>query len=145
MTIRPLALSDIEGCAALYLQAYNRAPWNYNFTLEKAARYLAEYAERKRFVGFVLSEGDLIVGAMLGHSKTWWTNDLLYIDELFISPDRQRMGYGKMLIDRSEEYAKGNGLEVITLMTNRHMPALKFYENNDFIQADHFTILFKPV
>jgi aminoglycoside 6'-N-acetyltransferase I len=145
MTIRPLTPGDIGGCAALYMKAYNRAPWNYNFTVEKAERYLGEYAERKRFVGFVLCEGDEIAGAMLGHSKTWWTNDLLYIDEFFISPDRQRMGYGKALIEHSEEYARENGLEVITLMTNKYMPAYKFYENNDFLDAEHFVILFKPV
>lgn len=145
MIIRQLTPDDIAECAGLYLQAYNRPPWNYNFTLDKAISYLTEYAERKRFVGFVLIENDKIAGALLGHSKTWWTNDLLYIDELFISPDSQRKGYGKSLIENAENYAAENGLEVITLMTNKHMPAYKFYESNDFIHAEHFVILFKPV
>ena len=145
MTIRPLTSNDIADCARIFMQSYNQAPWNYNFDFDKAVVYLKEYAERKRFVGFVLCEGDEITGAMLGHSKTWWTNDLLYVDELFISPAKQKHGYGKALLDHAQEYAGNAGLEVITLMTNKYMPAFKFYENNDFIHAEHFAILFKPV
>lgn len=145
MTIRPLTLNDISDCAKIYMQSYNQPPWNYKFTFEKAVKYLIEYTDRKRFAGFVLCEGNEIAGAMFGHTKTWWTNDLLYIDELFISPTKQRMGYGKLLIEHAEEFARENELEVITLMTNKYMPAYNFYDNNDFIHAEHFAILFKPV
>jgi aminoglycoside 6'-N-acetyltransferase I len=145
MNIRPFTKSDIDQCAALYLQAYNRPPWNYNFTSEKAVKYLTEYTERGRFVGFVLTEGENIVGAMLGHSKTWWTNDLLYVDELFVAPESRGKGYGKQLLDHAEEYARNEGYEVITLMTNKHMPAFQFYNHIDYIQAEHFVFLFKPL
>ena len=145
MNIRPLTQSDIAQCAAVYVQAYNRPPWNYNFSNEKAARYLTEYTDRGRFVGFVIIEDDQIVGAMLGHSKTWWTNDLIYVDELFVSPDSRGKGYGKKLLDHVENYAMDEGYDVITLMTNKHMPAFEFYEHLDYIHAEHFVFLFKPV
>lgn len=145
MNIRPLIKTDIDKCAQLFIESYNRPPWNYNFTFDKAVTYLNEYAERGRFVGFVLCEGDDIAGAMLGHSKTWWTNDLLFIDEFFISPDRQRMGYGKLLLDHSEKYAREQGYEVVTLMTSKHMPAMKFYKGVNYLQAEHFVFLFKPL
>ena len=145
MNIRPFEMSDIDKCAPLYMQAYNRPPWNYNFTQEKVAKYLTEYADRKRFVGFVLTEGDNVVGAMLGHSKTWWTNDILYIDELFVAPDSRGKGYGKKLLDHTEDYSREQGYEVITLMTNKHMPAFQFYNHIDYLQAEHFVFLFKPV
>jgi len=145
MTIRPFTQNDIEQCAGLYMQAYNRPPWNYNFTREKAAKYLTEYTDRGRFVGFALLEEDVIVGAMLGHSKTWWTNDLLYIDELFVAPDSRGKGYGKALLAHAENYASDQGFEVITLMTNKHMPAFEFYNHVDYMQAEHFVFLFKPI
>jgi aminoglycoside 6'-N-acetyltransferase I len=145
MNIRPLTLSDIEHCATVYIQAYNRAPWNYNFSKEKAIRYLTEYVERTRFVGFVITEGETIVGAMLGHAKTWWTNDLIYVDELFITPDSRGKGYGKKLLDHVENYAIDEGYEVITLMTNKHMPAFEFYQHIDYLPAEHFVFLFKPL
>ena|SRR5579862_4786194 len=145
MNIRPLTRNDIEQCAAVYMHAYNRPPWNYNFSKEKAVRYLTEYADRTRFVGFVITEGETIVGAMLGHSKTWWTNDLIYVDELFITPDSRGKGYGKKLLDHVEDYAMDQGYEVITLMTNKHMPAFEFYKHIDYMHAEHFVFLFKPL
>ena len=76
----------------LLMESYNVEPWGYNWTFGQAVEYLNEYFDRKRFVGFVLCEDDDIVGAMFGHSKTWWTDDLLYIDELFVSPQRAKAG-----------------------------------------------------
>jgi len=145
MNIRLLAKDDIEECAAVYMQAYNQPPWNYNFSQEKAVKYLTEYTDRGRFVGFVMTEGENIVGAMLGHSKTWWTNDLIYVDELFVSPDSRGKGYGKKLLNHVENYAMDEGYEVITLMTNKHMPAFEFYQHLDYIHAEHFVFLFKPI
>lgn len=145
MDIKPITEPNIEECAQIYLQAYNRPPWNYNFTHKKAVCYLSEYFDRKRFVGFALLEEDKIVGALFGHSKTWWTNDLLYVDEFFISPGKQGRGYGKALLAHAEKYARAQGYEVVALLTSKYMPAFKFYQSIDYLQAEHFVFLFKPV
>ncbi len=145
MTIRELTNNDIEECAKLFIQSYNQPPWNHKWDYGKAVSYLKEYIEGPRFIGFVLFEDDNMAGVMLGHSKTWWTNDLLYIDELFISPKAQRRGYGKLLLDHSEQYAKEQGCEVITLMTNKYMPAMNFYNNINYVQAEQFVLMFKTV
>ncbi|MGN6638102.1 MAG: GNAT family N-acetyltransferase [Mucilaginibacter sp.] len=145
MNIRKLTQTDLDACVNLYMKAYNAPPWSYNWTYDKALKYLAEYVDRTRFVGFVLLDEGEIVGAMFGHSKTWWTQDLLYVDELFVSPAKQRSGYGKRLLDYTEDYAREQGYEVITLMTNKYMPAMKFYSGINYIHAEHFVFLFKPL
>ncbi|HEX3385523.1 MAG TPA: GNAT family N-acetyltransferase [Mucilaginibacter sp.] len=145
MNIRHILKSDIDKCAALYLEAYNRPPWNYNFTPEKAVKYLTEYADRARFEGFVAEDEGKIVAAVFAHSKTWWTNDIIYIDEVFVAPDSRGRGYGKKLLSYTEDYARDKGYEVVTLMTNKHMPAFQFYNHIDYLQAEHFVFLFKPL
>ena len=145
MNIRILTKDDLDKCAQLLIQSYNRPPWNSKWNYERAVKYLNEYVDRGRFVGFVLCEDDNIAGAMLGHSKTWWLNDLLYIDELFVSPDKQKMGYGKLLLSHTEKYAKEQGYEVVSLMTSKYMPAFKFYKSIDYIQAEHYVFFFKSV
>jgi GNAT superfamily N-acetyltransferase len=145
MNIRPFLKSDIDKCAAIYLQAYNRPPWNYNFTPEKATKYLTEYFERTRFEGFVVEDEGNMVGAVLGHSKTWWTSDIIYVDELFVVPESRGKGYGKQLLNHTEEYARGKGFEVLSLLTNKHMPAFQFYNHIDYLQAEHIVYLFKPL
>ncbi|MGZ3812145.1 MAG: GNAT family N-acetyltransferase [Mucilaginibacter sp.] len=144
--IRSITKGDIDKCAGLLMQSYNRSPWDYNWNFEMAAKYLDEYLANTRFVGFALCDDEnKIIGAMFGHSKTWWTNDLLYIDELFISPEYQKRGYGKLMLDHCEGYAKKEGYEFVSLMTNKYMPAYKFYNNLDYIHSEHFVFMFKQV
>jgi len=49
--------------------AYNKAPWRYNWDMEKAVKYLKEYFESKQFIGFVLCEENEIAAALFAHSK----------------------------------------------------------------------------
>ena len=145
MTIRPVATDDIDGCARSLVRAYNQAPWRHNWDFEKAVKYLREYLEVKQFVGFVLCEGDEIAGAIFAHSKTWWANDQLFIDELFISDHKQRSGYGKRLLGHAEQYAKDHGLKSLSLMTNKFMPAFHSYNKLNFFHAEQLIFLFREI
>lgn len=145
MTIRPITENDIDNCAAIFISAYNQLPWNYKWEHEKAVTYLKEYSGSPRFTGFVVSVDDTIVAAMLGHKKTWWTNDQLVIDELFVAPGSQGQGYGKKLMDYCEQYCKEKEIEMITLMTNKFMPAYNFHINNDYIKVDQYVFMFKQI
>lgn len=145
MKIRSLTHNDIDDCASLLMRSYNQAPWRHHWKIDQAIKYLTEYTESKSFIGFVLCEGETIAGAMFAHSKTWWTNNQLYIDELFISPDSQRSGYGKTMLDFAEKFAKENGLESISLMTNKFMPAYNFYNKLNYSEAEQFVFMFKQL
>ncbi|NQX40617.1 Ribosomal protein S18 acetylase RimI [Pedobacter steynii] len=145
MTIKPITTTDLEICATAYLQTYNQAPWNYQWKYEDALKYLEEYFSSPQFKGFVLFDNDTFAGAIFTHTKTWWTGSQLYIDELFIAPQLQKKGYGKMLMNHAEEYALEQGLSTVTLMTHQFMPAMKFYQDIDFMHAPPFVILFKLV
>ncbi|MDB4925290.1 GNAT family N-acetyltransferase [Mucilaginibacter sp.] len=145
MNIQALTKTHLEACAEIFIDTYNSPPWNYQWNLEGAIKYLSEYLSSADFAGFVLYDNEEIAGAILAHSKTWWTNKQLYIDELFIAPKAQKKGFGNNLINHAEKYALDNDLKTITLMTHKFMPSMKFYENNDFIHAQPFVLLFKNV
>ncbi|MFD2147091.1 GNAT family N-acetyltransferase [Mucilaginibacter antarcticus] len=145
MEIRPLEANNIKACAEIFIQTYNQAPWNYAWTPDDSVKYLKEYASSPQFKGFAIYEGSEIAGALLAHTKTWWNSTQLFIDELFVSPQFQKRGCGKQLMKYAEEYAEDNNLQTITLMTNKFMPAMNFYLDNDFIHAQPFVILFKNI
>ena len=145
MTIRPITENDIESCARIFTSAYNQLPWNYKWEQDKAIKYLKEYLISSGFMGFVVCNDDKIVAAILGHTKTWWTNDQLVIDELFVSLDSQGQGYGKKLMEYCEQYCKDKGIEMVNLMTNKFMPAYNFYINNDYIKVDQYVFMFKQI
>lgn len=145
MQILPITAANLHNCTDIYIKAYNRPPWNYRWQADNAARYLKEYADHPHFTGFIMLEGGEPVGAVLAHQKTWWTNQQLFIDEFFISPDKQRMGYGQKLMDHCNKYAKDNGMEILVLMTNKYMPSYKFYNKIGYTTTEQFVFMFKQV
>ena len=144
-TIRPYQSGDLSGCVQLFMAAYNGEPWRNHWTEDTAMRYLKEFAEYKRFLGWVALEGGQLAGALFGRRKVWWTNDELFVEELFIHPEHQGKGHGKRLLQVAEEYCAKTGLAGVTLLTDRNMPAMAFYKQNGYETADHVTFLYKVV
>lgn len=141
--IRDITSGDINACAALLIDAYNCEPWNNRWTMESASRYLKECQGAERFKGFLLIEDGRAVGASFGHGKTWWTGDEFCVDELYIATDFQRKGLGGELMAHIEEYVKSLGLNGVTLLTNRHLPAREFYLKHGFEPAEHVLYMYK--
>jgi GNAT superfamily N-acetyltransferase len=104
--------------------------------------YLTELFDAPRFVGFVIYEGEALAAAMFAHAKTWWINDLLMIDELFVAASQQGKGYGQALMNSANEYAKRHDIGSVTLITHKYMPAFSFYEKNKFLPAEQYVLMF---
>lgn len=145
MEIKLIETRHLQECSTLLMQVYNRVPWDNNWSEEVSERYLKEFMINPRFVGFIIYEDNRIVGAAFCHEKTWWTDDELFVDEFYISPNFQRKGYGKALLQHIEEYIKEKSLAGFTLLTNRFMPSVNFYEKNSFIKAEHVVFMYKEV
>ena len=143
--IREFQRDDIQKCVQLLMAAYNGEPWNCQWTTETATRYLSEFVSNDDFVGFVIYKSDTMIGAMFAHRKTWWTNDELFVDEVFIDPDFQRQGYGENLLSHAENYVRSKKLAGLTLLTNKYFPAKGFYEKNGYTQAEHVIFMYKEL
>lgn len=145
MNIEFMEEKHLNACSILLMRTYNCAPWENHWSVDTSVRYLKEYISNPRFVGFVASEGNDIVGAAFCHEKTWWTDDELFVDEFYISPEFQRKGYGHQLLCHIENYIKEKKLAGFTLLTNRYMPAVNFYEKNGFVKAEHVVFMYKQI
>lgn len=108
--VRKMKRADIPFCADILCKVYNNELWQCRWTAETACAYLEDYFDEKKFVGFIIEEDNVVIGAMFTHEKIWWNNSELFIDEMFIIPDMQRKGYGKMLIKASENYVSEHKL-----------------------------------
>ena len=143
--IRQMQKHDITACAEILCAVYNNEMWQCRWTIETGTAYLEDYFDAKKFVGFVIEENQKIIGAMLAHEKIWWNNSELYIDEMFIIPERQRGGYGSMLINAAEEYVKEHKLAGLTLCTNKYAPAPNFYRKNGFNDNEFIMFMYKEM
>jgi GNAT superfamily N-acetyltransferase len=145
MKIVPVTLENLNDCVNVFLKAYNQEPWNYHWTVEKATQYLSEYMSSGYFIGAILYDENVPVGAMFGHTKTWWTNKQMMIDEFFIASEKQRKGYGKQLMEFCSTYAKQQEAELLILMTNKYMPAYKFYDKIGYTTTEQYVFMFKQL
>ena len=143
--IKKFELKDLTACAEIMMSVYNNDLWQCSWSLETAKDYLMDYVEAKKFIGYVLWLDDEIKGAIFCHEKIWWNNSEVFIDEMFVSPELQRQGYGRDLLNVVEDYIKEHNLVGFTLTTNRFTPAPKFYRKNDFLDAEHVLFMYKEV
>jgi GNAT superfamily N-acetyltransferase len=145
LLIRPYEKEDLSDCVQILMAAYNSEPWRNHWTEETGSRYLKEYADAAHFLGWIAMHEGRPAGALFGHRKVWWTQDELFVDELFVHPDFQGKGHGKRLLQVAEAYCMDNGLAGVTLLTDRNMPALAFYQQNGYSAADHVIFMYKVV
>lgn len=143
--VRKMKRADIPFCADILCKVYNNELWQCRWTAETACAYLEDYFDEKKFVGFIIEEDNVVIGAMFTHEKIWWNNSELFIDEMFIIPDMQRKGYGKMLIKAAENYVSEHKLAGFTLSTNKYAPAPDFYKKNGFSVCEHILFMCKEV
>ena|ERR1700754_5113440 len=140
-----LTKDHLDDCVNVFVKAYNTAPWNCKWTAENAREYLSELIDHVNFTGFIIYDNNDVAGAILGHRKTWWTDQQLMINELFVSPEFQKRGYGKMLMQQMEDYAASRGIKLLALMTNKYLPVYEFYEQVDYTAADQYVFMFKQL
>ncbi len=145
MKLKKSELRDLTACAEIMMSVYNNELWQCRWSLDTAKDYLMDYVECKKFIGYTLWLDDEIKGAIFCHEKIWWNNSEIFIDEMFISTELQRQGYGTELLSVIENYIKEHNLAGFTLTTNRFAPAPKFYRKNGFSDAEHVLFMFKEV
>lgn len=143
--IKKFEASDLTICAEIMLMVYNNELWQCHWSLETAKNYLKDYVENKKFIGYTLWLDGVIKGAIFCHEKVWWNNNEVFVDEMFVSPELQRQGYGTELLKVVESYIKEQNLAGLTLLTNRFTPAPNFYKKNGFSDADHVLFMYKEI
>lgn len=153
MIIREMTKEDIPACADIMCSVYNNEMWMCRWEKDTAIAYLLDYYNTRKFVGYIIIDNDTddsidnhtVIGALFAHEKIWWNNSEVFIEEMFISPDRQRSGLGTMLLNKVETYVKENHLAGITLSTNKYAPAPLFYKKNGFTECEHVMFMAKEM
>lgn len=123
---------DLTAAAKLFQKAFLEAPWYEEWTFQQAYDRLAEQKNCQNFCGYVMFDGDELIGIMSGRIMTYLDYKELWIDELCISSQYQGKGIGSLFL----EYIKGqlNDLLVskIVLNTTKSYLSDKFYAKNGF-------------
>lgn len=145
MRIREMNVQDIGACADILCSVYNNELWMCRWDKETAVEYLKDFFENKKFVGFVAEEEGEVIAGIFAHEKVWWNSSEVFVEEMFVTPEKQGNGIGTSLLHQVEEYVKKHNLAGITLSTNKYAPAPKFYEKNGFVHCEHVIFMAKEM
>lgn len=81
----------------------------------------------------LLSEGDKYLG--FASYELNYTSGTTKLHKLYVLPETQGRGAGRLLISKIENAAKSNGNDKIVLNVNRYNNAANFYLKNGFTKA----------
>lgn len=143
MIIRKLEKQDLPACACILQSVYNNGLWQCRWQQETAEAYLGDFFDMKKFVGYAAEEDGQLLGALFAHEKVWWNNSEVFVEEMFVLPERQGQGIGSRLMDALWQYVTQHRLAGITLSTNRYAPAPAFYRKHGFTDCGHVLFMAK--
>jgi GNAT superfamily N-acetyltransferase len=141
--IRPARVEDVPVILELIrdLATYERAPQEVVATEEQLVDVLfGKHPAAEVLLGF---EGELPVGfALFFHNfSTWLGRPGLYLEDLFVKPEKRGKGYGRALLVELAKIARDRGcgrMEWAVLDWNE--PATKFYHGLGAKPMDEWTV-----
>ena len=130
--IRPARLEDVPVILQLIrdLATYERAPDDVTATEEQLVEVL--FGERPAAEVLLVFEAELAVGfaVYFYNFSTWLGRPGLYLEDLFVNPEKRGKGYGRALLIELAKIARDRGcgrMEWAVLDWNE--PAIKFYRS----------------
>ena len=141
--IRPAGVEDVPIILELIrdLATYERAPNEVTATEEQLVDVL--FGERPAAEVLLALEGESAVGfAVFFHNfSTWLGRAGLYLEDLFVKPEKRGKGYGRALLLELAKIARDRGcgrMEWAVLDWNE--PAIKFYHSLGAKPMDEWTV-----
>ena len=137
MLIQVATNSDIQEINSLY---HGLHPQEYDPTKPVADIYRATVIPTT----FIVKEKGLVAGFLLLLVITYWDYTYAEIQELFVTPDFRRRGFGSNLIKKAVDCAKSSKAQVVIVSTDReNVGARALYTRSGFAEtaSGHFKLL----
>lgn len=129
----------LEQCAEVLMDAYNCAPWNDSWTREKAVELLTCYYGTPKFMGWMAKAGSITMGAGIGNIEPYYSGDIFYLKEMFVSVQSQKAGVGRDLIAAMKKDLEMMGIRTIMLFTSKEIG--DFYQKSGFEEMERRTTM----
>ncbi|WP_286166234.1 GNAT family N-acetyltransferase [Bacillus sp. E(2018)] len=140
-TLVPMTIDRIEKCVELYINVFNKEPWNETWSYQNAKERLTDLIHTPKFLGYLLYENDALIGFIAGNSKQSYSGFTFYLAEFCISNQIQGKGYGsKLLLYLENELTKRNISSLYLLTANGGLAEAFYLKNNYSINENRVVI-----
>jgi len=141
--IRPARVEDVPVILQLIrdLATYERAPHEVTATEEQLVDVL--FGERPAAEVLLVFEGESPVGfaVYFYNFSTWLGRPGLYLEDLFVKPEKRGKGYGRALLVELAKIARDRGCgRMEWAVLNWNEPAIKFYRTLGAKPMDEWTV-----
>ena len=144
LELREFSPEDLESCVQVFVEVFRQPPWNDRWpSFERAQQYVSDLTGIPGFRGFLALQGGEIAAFCLGHRRRWWQGDEYYVNEMGVLPAQQHSGVGSKLIAFAEERLRQNGMQYVALLTERDIPAERFWLKQGYRQDRQTIFMFK--
>ena len=128
--------SQPSACARILVEAYKAKPWNDAWTPEKALEKLTCFYNSPRFLGWMVYEGERLLGATVGNIEPYFSGDYFYLKEMFILPKAQWKGVGSALFEAVRSCLDSEGIGMMILFTSNQGFPFDFWQKTGFREME---------
>lgn len=115
------------------LALYEKAPEQVTVSMEEFVD--AGFGAQPVWKAFVAEQEDTIIGMALFYVRySTWKGRRIYLEDLIVNEPFRGQGVGKLLLDRTLDYARENGYSgVLWQVLDWNEPAIQFYKKYNAI------------
>ena len=134
--IKKMDTESIAICANIYQSAYKNEPWNEEYSIIEITEYLSRFLNSETKRAYMLTLNEDIIGVALGLIVPCVDSDYFRLEDICLSPDHQRKGFGSQFINLIFERVSLENCDSVLLGTQRGFHAHHFYLKNGFQEID---------
>ena len=135
MYIKKLDLEHLEEVKELFKRVFMNEPWNDDWSDgEQLRQYILDLTGSRNSLTLGYFDGGDMAALSMGHIRHWYEGIEYIIDELCVRTDCQGRGVGTAFLRDMEAFLRQRGMKHIFLLTERTVPAYRFYRKNGFIE-----------
>ncbi|GAK53278.1 acetyltransferase, GNAT family [Candidatus Moduliflexus flocculans] len=136
-------LQDVEQCVELYIEVFNAAPWNDEWTTATASQRLSDIYHSPGFLGIACHVDDRLVGCLLGNIEQYYTGPYFFLKEMCVRTALQRQGIGQQLFERLYQQLQQDQMTSILLFTAKDFFPYTFYQKHGFHEVNGMRMMKK--
>ena len=134
---------NLDECTFLFVEVFNKKPWNESWTFETAKSLLSQILNTPGFIGFILQKQGIILGFVVGYWEQRDKSKNFYLKEICVSSNKQRQGIGTKLIEHLVYRLNEIDVNLIYLLTMKDEYAEVFYSKKGFLASHRMIMMTK--